>query len=47
MKYVEKLYVEVVDLYQYPTFKELFMQLGYHDEELDKKVEGMYSIYTK
>ena len=44
---VEKLNVEVVDLYQYPTFKELFMQLGYHDEELDKKVEGMYSIYTK
>lgn len=23
------------------------MQLGYHDEELDKKVERMYSIYTK
>ncbi len=42
----EKLNVEVLDLYQYPTFRELLIFLGYSGETLDKKVQGMYSIYT-
>lgn len=44
---VEKLEVEVVDLYQAKTFIDLLSSLGYNGEELDKKVSGMYSIYTK
>ena len=43
----EKIKVEVQDLYQYPTFKELLESLGYADEELENKLKGMYSIYTK
>ncbi len=43
---VEKLNVEVVDLYQYPTFRELLIFLGYNEEELNKKLQGMYYIYT-
>lgn len=44
---VEKIEVEVIDLYQANTFRELLSSLGYSGEELDKKVSGMYSIYTK
>lgn len=43
---IEKLNVEVIDLYQYPTFRELLLFLGYSGDELDKKVQGIYSIYT-
>ena len=43
----EKIKVEVQDLYQFPTFKELLEKLGYTDNELDNKLKGMYSIYTK
>lgn len=43
----EKLNVEVVDLYQYKTFRELLIFLGYNGEELDRKIQGLYSIYTK
>ena len=43
----EKLKVEVQELYQYPTFKELLEKLGYADKELENKLKGMYSIYTK
>ncbi len=44
---VEKLDVEVMDLYQAKKFRELLSSLGYRDEALDEKVSGMYSIYTK
>jgi len=43
---IKKLNVEVVALYQYSTFKELLFFLGYKDNELEEKVEGMYSIYN-
>lgn len=43
----EKIKVEVQDLYQYPTFKELLEKLGYTDNNLENKLKGMYSIYTK
>lgn len=43
---IEKLDVEVVDLYQYSTFKELLTFLGYSGENLDKKIQGLYSIYS-
>lgn len=42
----EKLEVEVIDLYQYPTFKELLILLGYEGKNLDEKVQKMYSIYS-
>ena len=42
----EKLNVEVIDLYQYQTFRELFSFLGYEGEKLEAAVAGMYSIYT-
>ena len=43
----EKIKVEVQDLYQYPTFKELLENLGYTGQELENKLKSMYSIYTK
>ena len=43
----EKIKVEVRNLYQYPTFKELLEKVGYNDQELEKKLKGIYSIYTK
>ena len=42
----EKLDVEVIDLYQYQTFRELFSFLGYEGAKLDETVAGMYTIYT-
>ena len=42
----EKIEVEVMDLYNYPTFKELFSFLGYKDKELEEAVNGMYEIYS-
>ena len=42
----EKLNVKVIDLYPAKTFKELFEKLGYSENDLDKKVQGMYSIYS-
>lgn len=44
---IEKLNVQVVGLYQYKTFRDLLIFLGYNGEELDKKIQGIYSIYTK
>lgn len=43
----EKMEVEVLDLYPYPTFEELLVFLGYQGDELKEKLEGMYHIYTK
>ena len=43
---IEKLNVEVIDLYQYKTFRELLSFLGYSGLDLDKKIQGIYSIYT-
>lgn len=43
----EKINMEVIDLYPYPTFKELLSFLGYTGEELEEKTKSMYSIYTK
>lgn len=43
---IEKLNVEVIDLYQYTTFRELLLFLGYSGDDLDKKIQGIYSIYT-
>ncbi len=42
----EKIMVKVIDLYQYPTFKDLFFYLGYRGSELDNMVKGMYTIYS-
>lgn len=42
----EKLYVKVVDLYKYRTFKELFETLEYSGICLEKMVNDMHSIYT-
>lgn len=44
---VEKITVEVIDLYQFATFKELFFYLDYRGEELGKMVRGMHNIYTE
>ncbi len=43
---IEKLEVEVIDLYHYSTFRELLEFLGYSEENLEQKVQGIYSIYT-
>ena len=42
----KKIIVKVIDLYHEKTFKELFKKLGYSNDELDKKVQGMYTIYS-
>lgn len=42
----EKLEVEVIELYQYPTFRELLVFLGYEDKDLNEKLQKMYSIYS-
>lgn len=45
----EKLVVEVLDLYHENTFKELFEKLNTKNsdkEEIERKVESMYSIYS-
>ena len=34
----EKINVVVEDLYQYPTFQELLISLGYQDEKLTKPI---------
>lgn len=44
---VSKIEVEVVELYQYKTFRELLMFLGYKDQILEDKLNGIYKIYTK
>ncbi len=43
----EKIEVEVLDLYQYPTFEELLTFLHYQGEELKAKLEGIRRIYSK
>lgn len=45
-KQTEKIKVKVVDLYPAKTFKELFEKLELSSEEIDKKVQGMYTIYS-
>lgn len=42
----EKILTEVVDLYRANTFKELFEKLYDDKEEIEKKVKGMYEIYS-
>ena len=42
----EKILVEVVKLYKANTFKELFEKLYTDKNEIDKKVKGMYEIYS-
>ena len=43
----EKITVEVIQLYSEENFEKLFLKLGYEKEELQKKLEGMYTIYKK
>ena len=42
----EKILVDVLDLYQEKTFKELFNRLGDNEEVAKKNAESMYTIYT-
>lgn len=44
---VEKITVEVTDLYPEENFEKLFSKLGYQKEEIADKVNSMYTIYTK
>ncbi len=39
--------VVVEDLYQYPTFQELLISLGYQDEKLTKQLIEIFNIYSK
>ncbi len=39
--------VVVEDLYQYPTFQELLISLGYQEEKLTKQLDEIFNIYTK
>jgi ASC-1-like (ASCH) protein len=43
----ESVIVQVVALYQYPTFKELLTFLGYQGDALDEKMHLIYSFYSK
>ena len=43
----EKINVVVEDLYQYPTFQELLISLGYQDEKLTKQLTEIFNIYSK
>lgn len=42
----EKILTEVTELYRADTFKELFEKLYDDKEEIEKKVKGMYEIYS-
>ena len=42
----EKLLVEVIELYRENTFEDLFRKLYTDEEEITKKVKGMYEIYS-
>ena len=42
----EKILTEVSELYRADTFKELFEKLFDNKEEIEKKVKGMYEIYS-
>ena len=42
----EKILTEVIDLYRADTFEELFENLYNDKEEIEKKVKGMYKIYS-
>lgn len=42
----EKLSVKVIDLYPAKTFRELFKKLNTSEDEIEKKVQGMYTIYS-
>ena len=43
----ESVIVQVVALYQYPTFKELLTFLGDQGDALDEKMHLIYSFYSK
>ena len=42
----EKLMVEVLDLYQEKTFKDLFQKLYTNESEVESKTKSMYKIYS-
>lgn len=42
----EKILTEVTELYRADTFKELFEKLYDNEDEIEKKVKGMYEIYS-
>lgn len=44
---LETIDVEVIDLYHYPTFRELLLFLGYQDEKLYQKLQRLYHFYSK
>ena len=43
----EKITVKVLDLYHAKYFKELFTKLYEDKDEIERKTESMYTIYTK
>lgn len=43
----EKITVKVLDLYHANNFKELFTKLYEDKDEIERKTESMYTIYTK
>ncbi len=43
----QKISTEVVELYRYPTFRELFQHLGYNEEEVLERVKSMHQIYSE
>lgn len=42
----DKVMVEVLDLYQEKTFKDLYIKLGDSEEAAEEKANSMYTIYT-
>ena len=42
----DKVMVEVLDLYQEKTFKDLYIKLGNSEEAAEEKANSMYTIYT-
>ena len=42
----DKIVVEVLDLYQEKTFKDLYIKLGNSEEAAEEKADSMYTIYT-
>jgi len=43
----EKLIVKVLDLYKEPNFEELFKNVFYSQEEIDRHIKKIYTIYSK
>lgn len=44
---LETVDVEVIDLYHYPTFRDLLLFLGYQDKKLNQKLQRLYHFYSK